>query len=413
MGLGLLTGTLGARLLGPSGRGQLAAIQLWPMTAVALGSGGLQEAMVYYCGRHREQSRRIATTSIVLLLAISPVLMVLGYLVMPRLLAAEPATVVRQAQLYMVIVPVLFVVFAGLNVLRALSDFRVWNSLRLALPAGYACVLLFAIPMHAHRVTWVAFGYFGWAAVLLILAVWIFRHRLHGTAGFDTRYVRPLTRCGALSVSANAPASLNQRLDQMVIGAFLPPRLLGLYAVGVTWSMAVTPLSNAFSQVILPRLAGAHDAREAGERLCRASRVVAAATGVVALVLLAVSPVAVRLLFGPAFVPAIPTTLVLVLAAALFGMNTFYEEALRGLGRPGLAATAEFAGLFVTVPALYLLLPRAGILGAAIASFLAYGTVLGALVGLLWTRAGLRPGRLFVMHMSDTRELISRGQSDV
>ena len=51
MALGLFTGALVARLLGPEGRGQIAAIQLWGLFLISLGSMGVPQALIYFSGR--------------------------------------------------------------------------------------------------------------------------------------------------------------------------------------------------------------------------------------------------------------------------------------------------------------------------------------------------------------------------
>lgn len=410
--LGLFTGSLAAHLLGPLGRGQLAAIQLWPMTAAALGSGGLLEAITYFCGRDRDHSREVVSTGLGLLALLTPVLIVAGILGMSHLLRAEPADVIRRAQLYMFIVPILFAVNVGYGALRGRGDFRLWNPWRLSQPLGYALVLVIAIFVpSSERVSVVSFGFMAVVAAHLAFAGWIFKHRLDGAAAFRKAYVRPLTRYGALSLNASMPAMVNQRMDQLVMGAFLPPRLLGLYAVGVTWSMAVTPLSNAFSHVILPRLASAGETGEANERLAWASRIAAAAGVIVGGSFLIVTPLAVRIVFGSAFTAAIPATLVLVVAAMLLGMNQFLEEAVRGLGRPGLAAVAELAGIGITIPGLYVLLPRWGILGAAVTSLAAYAVVLAFLTVLVCRYTGLSPGALFLLRRVDLSAIHRRLRS--
>jgi O-antigen/teichoic acid export membrane protein len=51
-------------------------------------------------------------------------------------------------------------------------------------------------------------------------------------------------------------------------------------------------------------------------------------------------------------------------------------EGARALGKPAAPSYAEGVGTVVTIVGLYLLLPRFGFVGAAIASTLAYGTSL-------------------------------------
>jgi O-antigen/teichoic acid export membrane protein len=165
----------------------------------------------------------------------------------------------------------------------------------------------------------------------------------------------------------------------------------------------VTPVSNAFGQVILPRLAGAHGSEDAAERLCATSRIASGINVLMGLGFLLISPLAVSIVFGASFAPAIPATMVLVVAAVCLGMNQFLEEAVRGLGRPGLATVAELCGFAVTAVGLAVLLPRFGILGAALASLLSYTTVLIMLVVILHRRLGLRPRDLLLPRPADVR----------
>jgi len=404
MGTSLLSGSLAAHLLGPTGRGQLAAIQLWPLVIMTIASGGIVEAAGYYSGRFREQSGVFGITALVMLAALAIPLVLIGMVAMPHLLAAEPSRIVAESRVYMFIVPILFFINTPPAVLRGRGDMRAWNVLRLTQPLGYVVILLVAAFVPVDRVTFVAFAMFGWIAAHVVLSRWY----LPGPHRFEGEQVGPMLRYGALSISATTPSLLNGRMDQLVMGAFLSPHLLGLYAVAVAWSLAVTPVSNAFGQVILPRLAGAHGSEDAAERLCATSRIASGINVLMGLGFLLISPLAVSIMFGASFAPAIPATMVLVVAAVCLGMNQFLEEAVRGLGRPGLATVAELCGFAVTAVGLAVLLPRFGILGAALASLLSYTTVLIMLVVILHRRLGLRPRDLLLPRPADVRSLLDR-----
>jgi O-antigen/teichoic acid export membrane protein len=58
----------------------------------------------------------------------------------------------------------------------------------------------------------------------------------------------------------------------------------------------------------------------------------------------------------------------------MLGMNNILSTAFLGIGRPDVASKGELVGLVVTVAALSALLPRYGVLGAALASLLAYSS---------------------------------------
>jgi O-antigen/teichoic acid export membrane protein len=56
---GLVTGVLAARLLGPNGRGELAAIQTWPAVIATIAMLGMPET-VYYAARESNRAGLLA-----------------------------------------------------------------------------------------------------------------------------------------------------------------------------------------------------------------------------------------------------------------------------------------------------------------------------------------------------------------
>jgi O-antigen/teichoic acid export membrane protein len=93
-----------------------------------------------------------------------------------------------------------------------------------------------------------------------------------------------------------------------------------------------------------------------------------------------VSPWLVPTVFGSGYESAVTTLWVLVPAAVVFIVNQVMEEILRGRGLPSVPAIAEGAGALVTIVLLLLLVPKFGIIGAAIASGIAYSVVAGLLL---------------------------------
>src|SRR5262249_38652466 len=83
----------------------------------------------------------------------------------------------------------------------------------------------------------------------------------------------------------------------------------------------------------------------------------------------------ITLVFGKHYGPAVSSAQILMFAGLFQGLNAVLGNSLRGRGRPSLPAVAEGAGAVLTVLLLYILLPRLGIVGAAIASVAAYLTV--------------------------------------
>src|SRR5664280_3327574 len=67
-GLAVATGVLAARLLGPSGEGELTAIQTWPLLLGTLAMFGLDSALVYFISRQPERGKQFTSTAVLVAL---------------------------------------------------------------------------------------------------------------------------------------------------------------------------------------------------------------------------------------------------------------------------------------------------------------------------------------------------------
>jgi O-antigen/teichoic acid export membrane protein len=378
--LALATGTIAARLLGPAGRGELAAIQMWASFAAVLATMGLPEAVTFFCARDPEHAARHTGSAVAMgLLGCAPIL-ALGYLAMPLLLGAQTAAVIGMARRYLLIA-LLFIIIGGPHgALRGLSDFGAWNALRFAPGAiwmGVLCgawALGRATPEFVAGLNLAALGIIGTPVVL-----YVFRRRVKGSMRPDPRSWWPMLRFGLPSATSAVPQNLNLRLDQMLMAAILAPRLLGLYVVAVAWSGMMSPLLQAFGAVLFPHVAS-HDSAEARARaFVRVVRLAAPLAVILAAAVALATPWGLPLVFGHAYADSIPPALVLVIAGAILSLDRLLEEGFRGLGYPAGIMWSEFGGLAATAVSLLCMLKPMGIMGAAVSSVLGYGTV-GALL---------------------------------
>jgi O-antigen/teichoic acid export membrane protein len=372
--LGLLTGVLSARLLGAAGRGELGAIQTWPSVLGTLAVLGLPDALTYYCARRPEDSGLYLTSAISLALLVSVPFGLAAYFVMPWLLSAQMAQVISLARLYLAIIPLY-----GLGMmsfpLRGRNDLYTWNLLRLSPSVGWLIVLLIGWILGEANPGFFAKGHLIVLSVLCIPTICVVVNRVPGPFRSNSNLWQPMLKFGLPSLASSAPQILNVRMDQMLMAAFLPARVLGLYVVAVAWSGAVNPIINALGTVLFPRVASGNTETERARRFAEGTRLAVALAVVICIGVMLITPMAIALLFGNDFREAIPVTLVLVLGAGFIGVNLVLSEGIRGMGQPISVFWAEAGGLVTTSILLFLLLKRLGIMGAGIASLAAYATV--------------------------------------
>lgn len=378
--LGLVTGVLLARLLGPDGRGELAAIQLWPSFIAGFALLGLPDALAYFSAQSPNRAGRFLGSSVALGVLLSVPFMGLGYVAMPLLLSAQPAEVVHTARWCLLLVPLTAAVGTPYQVLRGRGDFFGWNVLRLAPGLGWLAVICLAWLFGRPEPNVMALGYLLALVLNGLLIFYTVKRRIPGPFSPDPQQWQPLLRYGLPAVFGSVPQVLNLRLDQMLMAALLPPQVLGLYVVAVTWSGAIAPALNALGAASFPKIASQSDPERQAQTFSQVSRMAVFSAGLIGLMLMLFTPLVFPFLFGERFAAVIPTTLVLVLAAVVAGINLVLEEGLRGLGKPGAVALAELGGLAVTIVSLFFLLRPLQTMGAALASILGYGAITVLLV---------------------------------
>lgn len=173
----------------------------------------------------------------------------------------------------------------------------------------------------------------------------------------------------------------NYRLDVFLVASFLGTTQVGYYAVAVGLSETVWWLSNSVSTVLLPRLtrAAPEEAAALTALICRNTMLISAA-GAVALALIA--SLVIKGIFGQDFAPAVEPVYWLLPGVVALSGNKVIASYIFSRGRVILNTYDAFISLAATLAFDFLLIPRFGVAGAAMASSIAYGTSL--VVALYW-----------------------------
>ena len=406
--LATITGILSARLLHPAGEGELAAIQIWPLLLGTLAMLGLDSALVYFIGREPEKARQFTSTAVVLGLVGALIVGAAAWFVLPYVLSAQRPQVIAAARVFLLIGGIYAVVGIPIGALRGSHSFGAWNLFRILPALAWLCVLaLFwlrgnpnAIPLSR----WYLIGTFACGLPAIAVAC----KELRGPLKPDFRDTRRMLRFGFPSAATALPLTLNLQFDQMLIIAFLPARSLGLYVIAVSWSGGVSPLLQAFGNVLFPHVSAESRAGGQAQLLARALQngaVIALASSMLFMLL---APVGLPFVFGRSFAPSIPSALVLVPAGAILAWARIAEAGLQGLGRPTIVLLAEAAAAVVTIATLLPLLHIFGIFGAAVASLLGYSTIAFVAVSAVSRSTDQKISSLAVPRWHVTRLLVAR-----
>lgn len=388
LGIGVLTGALAARMLGPVGRGEYAAITIWTMAITNFLAFGINHAAVFYLGQRTFNTSETATTISLIAFVQSALSIVICIAIVPFSLAKYSHSVRELGLTFALCSPLLILSIYPANLFQGLQDMSRFNLIRLIVPVTYAAGLTGLYVTHAGTVRTVVISQIAASAVAVLVGSLMVVRILRPRVQWNPAAIPRLTHYGMRIQGLSIATFVNQRIDQLLLSLMVPSQQLGFYAVAVSLStaMAVFPLAAGIVAFSKGSSECGIDAKSTASVAFRSSLIWLVLTCGALYVL---APLLIRHVFGAAFDGSIIACRILLPGAVMVGLSFVLYNAASALGRPGLASYAEGASVLVTAAGLYFLVPRYGYIGAAIVSSAAYTVSFLVMVTLAHRLLGL------------------------
>lgn len=373
LGANLCTGVLLTRSLGPHARGQLAAVILWPSLLATIGGLGVAPAVAVFTANGSARLGRLVGTALALAAVQSVLLCAVGAGAIPLVLSHYGAGTASWGLVFLLFVPVTLTVNVFLALLSGLHRFASFQLVRLASPCGVLVglgALALAGRLTVGGATVVYLGINGAITVVLAAAV---GRRIEGW-GVEWPLARRIAVFGLKSHTNTVSSLLNERLDQLMISAFLSSTALGIYATAVAVTSVSSLVGSSVAAIALPVVARLTDPVERARAIGRYLRLTVIGAAALSLPVLVAAPYLIPLVFGSSFAPAATPARILLVASVPLALAKLLAAILNGLGLPLQAGNGEFVALGVTAVGLGALLPLLGLNGAALTSLAAYST---------------------------------------
>jgi O-antigen/teichoic acid export membrane protein len=124
--------------------------------------------------------------------------------------------------------------------------------------------------------------------------------------------------------------------------------------------------------LIVPHLTRLQNEEQRGVALSKITRTSLVLNLILAIIVIAITPFAIRLLFGMQFLQAISVCYILLIGSMLSNMKVVFAEGLRGFGYPTVVMKGELVGLIISGVLFPILLKLYGLEGVAAASVIGY-----------------------------------------
>jgi len=362
----LVSGVLTARLLGVEGRGYLVLLMLLPPALAVLAALGLPLAVVFEISRIPESARAILRTVARPAVAQMGLVLLIHAGVLAILFADAPAEAQGAAALSLAAGPAIVAQHYALSILQGQSDFRAFNLLRLLPFVVNSLVVAIAFVIGVDDLELLVMVWTGsYVLAAVFTAAWAWTRLPSPSEGQSCRSLGGLLRFGGKGLIGCASPVETFRLDQAIVGVFLSPAALGLYAAGLAFTNLPRLVGLGVGAVAYPDVAARTEPTAARRAMWRFFALTLAASTVIVLALEPIVGWLVIFFFGVAFEEAIPITRILLIGAPFLAARRVLTDASRGAGLPGMGSASELASWAVLVPAVVLGASLAGLVGVA------------------------------------------------
>ena len=369
----LLTSVILARLLSAEDLGRYGVIASAATIASLLIQLGWPSAAIYRLRRVGVRPALVTGAGLSSTLVVSGLAVALLLAFESQLLGALLEGAPRRAfRIGVALVPLLTLGRLMVGLARGMDRFDLANRYRVAVAIGTSALLAL----------WLSFG----EAVLLEAVTALVCVHAVSTAGlvaavlrttgfslrFSTRELRESLRFGLKSYAQSLAGQIHEQVDVIMLGALLSradPIAYYVVAAAVTRQLKMVP--EAIAAALYPSAASlAPD--DAARLAARAARHATFWVALIAAGVMAAAPLVVPWIYGDAFRTSLVPLWILVPGAALLTTHTLLARYFMALDRQQVTVTAQVLSVLLNVALNLWLIPRFGIIGAALASLGSY-----------------------------------------
>ncbi|MFT4570788.1 MAG: O-antigen/teichoic acid export membrane protein, partial [Candidatus Binatia bacterium] len=389
MALGLVTGIITARMLGPENRGIFSLVALFPATLVTLTKFGQSQATVYFIRREREDVSAVASNVFVFG-------SVVGLTLMALVVAfADPirATILKGVPLWCLMIvlpmiPILLVESYLYGALQATDRFRVFNTRLMAeslCTLGGMAVVLWILDLGLPGALGVVI------TIRLSMTAWLVT-TLHAETPihfrFDFPLFRRMIRYGMKSHIQIIASHFHFKAGVYLVAYYLSPTHVAFYAIGARLAEQMMYLPQSLGLALFPRLAGTDDARihRLTAAACRQTLLLSVGA---AWFLTSVGPMAITAWYGPEYAAAGVPLRYIAWGIVMMSMYVLLSRDFTARDRQLVNIFAAYVALIGNVVLNVILIPKMGIEGAAIGTTVSYSIAAGILFVAFVRESGL------------------------
>ncbi len=360
------TGVITARTLGPQGRGEQAAMILWPQLLAYSMALGLPSALVYSLKRYPRLKAELFSTALIMSIGLGMIALIIGVTGIPYWLSQYSPEVIHYAQWFMFAAPLTLISTISGITMTVQGEFTIPNQASYLSPLLTLVGLGLLVLSHQFSPFTTALAY---VIPSIPITLWMLSYhrnliKLGKWRQFGKFYKR-LISYGLRSYGTDIFTTLGAQIDQVLVVGLLSPASLGIYTVALSLSRILNLLQSSIITVLFPKIA-ARPVTEVVALVGQSTRLSTALTVPITVIVIFLGPPLLQLMYGSEFSEAVNVFRILLIEVLIGGVTLILAHAFLAVDRPEIMSITQGIGLGLSVPLMLILIPTYGIVGAGL-----------------------------------------------
>lgn len=367
----LITGVVVARKLGPEAMGIWAILQMIPSYAECFGRLKFDMAAVYYLGKRKYELGEVVFNLNLLAVGMSTVILGLILLnygwVYGHLFGKSGVDVKVLMAVMMVQIPAQFLYMNYSYLFIHKEDVVAYNRMVVikALFSSIAGIILLVV-----------FD-LGLVAVVAASVLSMFIATIYGAVKFGRQpaarkavnltAIKDLLGYGFKLYIAGIIGQLNVYVAQLLVVLYLTPAAVAYFSMAQSRGQLLDKIPGALNTILFPRLSKSEEESVSASLVTKSFRVTLVILGIVAVIAAICIKPMIIVLYGSEYLPMLAPFLIMLPGLVVSGAATVFNQYFMGIGRADITAKIAVAPLVLQVATAIVLIPKLGVVGAAMA----------------------------------------------
>lgn len=411
LGLGMAVGVMTARWLSVSGRGVVSVSSTVVSLLLLVLDLGIGVSNTYFIGKNREDLGAVLGCNLLILIGELALLAPLYFAAtcFPQFVAVR--FVFKSLTGGVLILTLLTIPVSGFksaltNIVLGFEQYGSYNRLNIVYQGvDMALVLLFMLVLHFEQTPRAVMAVLLANIAALLAVVFCLSYVLgkrHVRVWFSLSFFKIMSRYAVRAQLGNLVQFATYYFDVLIVNFYISGSV-ALYSQAVLLANMMWQIPNTVATLMYPAMANAEDPKEIRAVTNRTTRMALLAIFLCCALLAALSRPIILLLFTAKYLGSVLPLLLLLPGVAFFSVSKILASTLAGMGRIDINLKISLVMSAVALTLYFIVIPRFGICGAAVASSVVY--ILQALLTLHFYRrvngSGVR--EVLLMNRSDWR----------